>query len=73
MMAYDDLYSIEYFERRLRPWWRRNGATATDLLRAARSQHDALLARNKAFDEELMADMRRVGGEEYARLGVCRR
>ena len=26
MIAYDDLYSIEYFERRERPWWRRNGA-----------------------------------------------
>ena len=70
MMAYDDLYSIEYFERRLRPWWRRNGATATDLLRAARNEHDALLARNKAFDDELMTDMRHVGGEEYARLAA---
>ena len=70
MMAYDDLYSIEYFQRRLRPWWRRNGATVTDLLRVARTQHDALQARNKAFDEELMADMRRVGGEEYARLAA---
>jgi hypothetical protein len=70
MMAYDDLYSIEYFQRRLRPWWRRNGATATDLLRAARNEHDALLARNKAFDDELMADMRHVGGEEYARLAA---
>jgi hypothetical protein len=70
MMAYDDLYSIEYFERRLRPWWRRNGATATDLLRAARNEHDGLLARNKAFDDELMADMRQVGGEQYARLAA---
>jgi hypothetical protein len=70
MMAYDDLYSIEYFQRRLRPWWRRNGATAADLLRAARNEHDALLARNKAFDDELMADMRQVGGEEYARLAA---
>ena len=37
MLAYDDLYSIEYFERRKRAWWRRNGADATDLLRSARS------------------------------------
>ena len=33
MIAYDDLYSIEYFERRERAWWRRNGADAADLLR----------------------------------------
>ena len=41
MLAYDDLYSIEYFQRRERPWWRRKGAEATDLLRAARREHDA--------------------------------
>jgi hypothetical protein len=70
MLAYDDLYSVEFFQRRLRPWWRRNGATAADLLRAARAEHDALEQRNRAFDEELMADMRRVGGEEYARLAA---
>ena len=26
MLAYDDEYSIEYFGRKLRPYWRRNGA-----------------------------------------------
>jgi len=70
MMAYDDLYSIEYFQRRERPWWRRNGAGAIDLLRAARNEHDALLDRSKAFDAELMADLRKTGGEEYARLAA---
>ena len=42
MLAYDDLYSIEYFERKERAWWRRNGATAADMLRSARRDHDAL-------------------------------
>jgi hypothetical protein len=70
ILAYDDLYSIEYFERRERPWWRRAGAEASDLLRGARKDHDGLLKRSQAFDEELMADMRKIGGEEYARLGA---
>jgi hypothetical protein len=70
MIAYDDLYSIEYFERRERAWWRRNGATAADLLRKGRQDHDHLLQRGKAFDDQLMADMRQVGGEKYARLAV---
>ncbi len=70
MLAYDDQYSIEYFERRQMPWWRRNGAEVNDLLRSARKDHDSLLARSAAFDNELMADMRRVGGEKYARLAV---
>ena len=70
ILAYDDLYSIEYFQRAERPWWRRNGADAAELLRNARRDHDSLLERSRAFDDELMADMRTVGGEEYARLGA---
>ena len=68
MLAYDDLYSIEYFQRRERAWWRRHGADAAELLRSARRDHDQLLERSTAFDNELMADLRRAGGEKYARL-----
>ncbi len=70
MLAYDDLFSIEYLERKERAWWRRNGADAADLLREGRHEHDALDQRSQAFDAELMADLRRVGGEKYARLAV---
>ncbi len=70
MVAYDDLYSIEYFNRKLRPWWRRNGAEASDLLREARRDHDRLAERSAAFDRELMLDLRRVGGEAYARVAA---
>jgi hypothetical protein len=70
MIAYDDLYSIEYLDRRMRPWWRRNGADAAELLRSARRDHDAVEARSKAFDDELMADLRKVGGDSYARLAA---
>ncbi len=69
-IAYDDLYSVEYFERRERPWWRRNGTDAADLLRCARRDHDSLSTRSRAFDEELMSDLRRAGGEQYARLAA---
>ena len=63
MLAYDDLYSIEYFQRRERAWWRRNGAGPADLLRAARRDHDAMAARARRFDDDLMADLRQAGGE----------
>jgi hypothetical protein len=68
MIAYDDLYSIEYFERRERAWWRRNGADAAELLRLGRRDHDTLVTKSIAFDAQLMDDLRRVGGEKYARL-----
>jgi hypothetical protein len=68
MIAYDDIYAIEYFERRERAWWRRNGADAAELLRMGRRDHDALLEKSKPFDDQLMTDMRQAGGEKYARL-----
>ena len=39
MLAYDDEYSITYFRRNLRPYWRRDGAGADDLLRRAEADY----------------------------------
>ena len=70
VLAYDDVYSIEYLMRRLRPYWRRNGETAEDLLRFAFRDHASLSERSRRFDEELTRDLRAAGGEEYARLAT---
>ena len=66
ILAYDDFYSIKYFRSRLRPYWRRAGADAADMLRTAARQYPVLAERCRRFDEELMADLARVGGERYA-------
>jgi hypothetical protein len=68
ILAYDDLYSIELLGKRLRPYWRRNGAEAADLLKNAARDYRSLTDRCAAFDSELMADLRRAGGEKYMRL-----
>jgi hypothetical protein len=65
-LAYDDGFSIEYFFRKLRPYWRRTGWEARDLLAAAEKDYQSLLERCQAFDTELMADMKKAGGEKYA-------
>jgi len=70
VLAYDDRYSIEYFERRLRPYWRRNGAEAANLLRDAVRDHAALQARCAAFDDQVMHDLKAIGGEGYANLAA---
>ena len=37
ILAYDDLYSIKYFDARLRPYWRRGGANVGGMLQAGRA------------------------------------
>jgi hypothetical protein len=70
IIAYDDLYSIEYFRRRELAFWRRNGADASDLLRMARRDRETLMVRVKDFDSQLMTDLRNAGGERYAHLAA---
>ncbi len=68
MLAYDDLYSIQYMRKNLRPYWRRRGWEAADLLLASAKDYASLRQRCEKFDEELMADVRRAGGESYAQI-----
>lgn len=70
MLAYDDLYSIQYMKKNLRPYWRRNGWEASDLLKAAAHDYPSLQKRCAAFDDELMTDLRAIGGENYAVLAA---
>jgi hypothetical protein len=70
VLAYDDLFSIEYLYRKLRPYWRRKGDEALDLLQDAQRDYASLSAQSKTFDEELMADLERVGGRKYALLAA---
>jgi hypothetical protein len=70
MVAYDDIYSIQYMKKNLRPYWRRNGWEAAGLLKASAKDYASLVKRCTAFDNELMADLRNAGGENYALLGA---
>jgi hypothetical protein len=69
MLAYDDLYSIELLHRRLRPYWRRHGDEAADLLRKAEKDYVALESECTRFDHDLQEDLTRIGGPGYASLG----
>ena len=68
MLAYDDLYSIQYLGKNLRPYWRRNGWEAADLLKASANDYEALVPRCAEFDKELMADLEAAGGLKYAKI-----
>lgn len=68
MLAYDDLYAIQYMKKNLRPFWRRNGWEAADLLAAAAKDYEPLRKRCAAFDEEFMGDLVKVGGPKFAQI-----
>jgi hypothetical protein len=70
LLAYDDIFAIEYFQRKLRPYWRRKGMDPAALLRAAEKDYPSLRERCIQFDRELTADLTRTGGPRYADLAV---
>lgn len=70
MLAYDDLYSIEFMHNKLRPYWRRNGLDAAGLLKESAANYADLMKRCDEFDAELMHDLERSGGAEYAQIAA---
>ncbi|GAB4022066.1 glutaminase family protein [Spirosoma koreense] len=71
MLAYDDLYSVQYFQQNLRAWWRRSEkVTMPELLKTAEKEYAQLQQKCTAFDEKLRADAQKAGGKEYADLCV---
>lgn len=68
MVAYDDLFSIQYNHENLRPYWRKDGWEAKDLLQHSAEERVALMKRCADFDTSVMADMTKLGGEKYAKI-----
>lgn len=70
LLAYDDLYSVEYMQRKLLPYWRTEFPTFAAMLEAAETQYPALEKRAESYDAALQADMVRAGGSEYAAIAT---
>lgn len=68
MVAYDDIYSIRYFENDLKAWWRHDGMSFENLMITASSDYERLMNTCKQFDKELMTDLTSAGGEKYAQM-----
>ena len=70
LVGYDDLFSLEYFRRPVRPWWNRDEKGVEAMLLAAIGDYEELAKRCRAFDQALVEDLEAVGGPEYARLAA---
>jgi hypothetical protein len=71
ILAYDDIYSVQYFGKDLRAWWRRNESmTANQMLIEAERDYNRLIRKCNSFDTKLFEDAKVSGGENYAQLCV---
>jgi hypothetical protein len=68
LLAYDETYEVQFGGKNLLPYWKRNGATASDLLQAAEKDYAAVTTRCAKFDDDLTADLTHVGGAKYAQI-----
>lgn len=65
ILAYDDGYSVEYMNRKLRPYWRKDGWTASDLIQATIDDFTDIRQACIEYDHELGCDLVEVGGHAY--------
>lgn len=70
LLGYDDEFSVEYFGQKLRPFWKREGLSALEMLSKAERESVEVLARCRTFDEKLMGELESAGGPKYARLAA---
>lgn len=69
MLAYDDIYSIQYFGKNLRPWWNDKGTTTIESqLALASKEYTTVLKKCIAINQMIYNDAFKVGGEKYAKL-----
>ncbi len=70
LVTYDEVFAIKLLGQKLRPYWRRNGATTSDLLQTAERDYKGLLQRCREFDLQLWSDLEKVGGERYREIAA---
>ena len=67
-IAYDEVYSIDYYGEASQPYWSRNGVTAVTMLGHVDGAYNSILSTCSAFDNQLMANLTAEGGSQYADL-----
>ncbi|OQP48104.1 glutaminase [Niastella yeongjuensis] len=69
LLGYDELYSIQYFNTNLRPWWNNDGRqTIEGQLTAAAKEYKTVMEQCTAFNKELNNKATKAGGDRYAHL-----
>ena len=71
MIAYDDLESIQYFNKNLKAWWTKNGSlTINDIFEKSLAEYSGIMDKCNAFDVKMWDECVSAGGNQYADLCV---
>ncbi len=69
MVAYDEIYSINFFHRDLTAYWKRNHASISDMITERMNEYANLMKACEQFDSHLVSAIAEKGGKDYA--SVC--
>ena len=70
LLAYDDVYPIEYMHQKLLPYWRKEFGTFAAMLEGAARDYTTVEKRAELYDAELEHDLVGAGGKEYAAIAI---
>jgi hypothetical protein len=70
LLAYDDLYSIQYFGQNLQAWWKKNFSSTEEMIKKSLDEFKSIEERCNNFDKQLYDDAIKAGGNTYAELCV---
>ncbi len=68
VFVYDDVVSLEYFHKVLKSCWTYKWGSIEEAISAAYAEYDSLRVRAEKFDEELVKESVKNGGEKYAEI-----
>ena len=70
LLAYDDIYSIQYFGQNLQAWWKINFSSTEEMIKRSLNDFKLIQERCNNFDKQLYEDAVKAGGKIYADLCV---
>ena len=70
ILAYDDLYSIQYFGQNLQAWWKKSFLSAEEMIKKSMDEFRSIALRCAELNENLYMDAVKAGGETYAKLCI---
>lgn len=62
-IGYDDIKSIQYFGENIEAYWRKDGDDFSQMVRKALDEHDAVLEKVTAFEEDLLTRAKAISSQ----------